>query len=645
MCGIAGIISNKIHEEERHLITSRMMPFIENRGPDEKGIFSYKKSTFGFTRLSIRAISNGSQPFLHERKSTFSMTNGEIYNYEYLRNRYSDEEWVTKSDCEAIHNAYDNGDFENEIKLFSGMFASCIYDAKEDKVILLRDRVGQKPLYYSIINNETLIFSSSLKAIISSGIVDPAIDQENLKFIMFNEYAPIGYTGIKKIFSVKPSEILNWEIGTKKIEKFIYWKWMLGTNELETKPTYYPMKEQIYKDLKASVKEELISDVPISIFLSGGIDSSIIAALAVENLDDNVNTFTIGFEDKTLDESNPANEISKKLGTNHKLINFESEDLKDLTQRAFKNLDIPLGDSSYIPTFLLCEKVSHCYKCAISGDGGDELFGGYPTYRAHKLLSLYESYVPQKMRGYLMHKILKFLPNSDKNISPQMKLSRFLAGKTLPLVKRHFTWMSTSYDKDIINKLMSDKVISKIDSYENLENLITSAGIKDAINAAQFIDLNSYLPGSILSKLDNASMANGLEVRSPFLNKRILNSTSMIPTSYKVSILRSKKILRDIAEDIYNKKLANLPKKGFNFSVNKFLSEELNRNIRLSIFWIENYIDVLETNKIIDEHLLGKRDHRKLLWTIYSISNWWSYILSIDKKTDNRHLYRYKKFK
>ena len=644
MCGIAGIISNQFSEEERHLFVSRMMQYIENRGPDEKGIYSYKKSTFGFARLSIREISNGSQPFLHKRKSTFSMTNGEIYNYEYLRDRYSEEEWVTRSDCEAIHSAYDNGDFENEIKLCSGMFASSIYDANEDSVILLRDRVGQKPLYYSIVNNETLIFSSSLKAIISSGIVNATLDQENLKFILFNEYPPVGYSGIKKIYSVKPSEIINWKIGTKKIEKFIYWKWTLGTNELETKPTYYPMKEQIFSDLNASVKEELISDVPISVFLSGGIDSSIIAALAVENSKYKVDTFTIGFKDKTLDESNPANTIAKKLGTNHNLINFESEDLNDLTQRAFKNLDIPLGDSSYIPTFLLCEKVSQRYKCAISGDGGDELFGGYPTYKAHKLLSLYESYVPQKMRGYLMHKILKLLPKSDKNISIQMKISRFLAGKTLPLVKRHLAWMSTSYDKDIINKLMSNRVIKKIDSYENLENLIASVGIKDAINAAQFVDLNSYLPGSILSKLDNASMTNGLEVRSPFLNKRMLHSTSMIPTSYKVSLFKSKKILRDISKDIYNKNLANLPKKGFNFSVNKFLFEELNKNIRSSLFWIENYIDIYEINKIIDEHLSGQRDHRKLLWTIYSISNWWSEIISINTKIDNRKSYKYRKF-
>ena len=147
MCGLAGIVSNEIDENYRHLIVSRMMKFIKNRGPDENIICSYKKSTFGFARLSIREIKNGSQPFLHKKKSTFSMTNGEIYNYSYLKDRYSDCEWVTNSDCEAIHNAYDNGDFEREIKLISGMFASSIYDASEDSVILIRDRVGQKPLF------------------------------------------------------------------------------------------------------------------------------------------------------------------------------------------------------------------------------------------------------------------------------------------------------------------------------------------------------------------------------------------------------------------------------------------------------------------------------------------------------------------
>ncbi len=644
MCGLAGIVSNEISEENRHIIVSRMMKYIENRGPDEKGIYSYKESTFGFTRLSIREINNGTQPFLHRNKSTFSMTNGEIYNFDYLRNRYSDEEWVTKSDCETIHSAYDNGDFENEIKLFSGMFASSIYDANEKSVTLLRDRVGQKPLFYSSINKNTLVFSSSLKAIISSGLVDDSLDVDNLKFILFNEYAPIGYSGIKKIFSVKPSEIVNWKIGSRDFEKVSYWKWMLGSNELETKPTYIPMRNKIYDDIYESVKEELISDVPISIFLSGGVDSSIIASLAVENSKTDIETFTVGFNDKSIDETNPANKIARRLGTNHKVINFDSEDIKGLTERAFKNLDVPLGDSSYIPTYFLCERVSKYYKCALSGDGGDELFGGYPTYKAHKLLDLYETFIPQRMRGYFINNLIKFLPNSYKNISLQMKLSRFLAGKTMPLVKRHLTWMSTCYEKDIINNLIKNKHTSKVESYGAIEDLITSGGIRDSINAAQFIDLNSYLPGSILSKLDNASMSNGIEVRSPFVNKRLLNASSLIPSSYKVNLLQSKKILRDIAKEIYDRPISQLPKKGFNFSVNEVIFKELNNNIRSSLFWLENYIDIDYANEVINEHLSGRKNNRKLLWTIYSIANWYSQIKSINKNIDNRNSYQYKKY-
>ena len=214
----------------------------------------------------------------------------------------------------------------------------------------------------------------------------------------------------------------------------------------------------------------------------------------------------------------------------------------------------------------------------------------------------------------------------------------------MPLVKRHFTWMSTTIDKSVINGIMSNSVISKIDSYNALEDLLSSVGIEDPINAAQFIDLNSYLPGSILSKLDNASMSNGLEVRSPFVNKRMLNRTGMIPSSYKVDLLRSKKILRDIAKDIYGRRISKLPKKGLNFSVSKTLSQELEKNIRSSLFWLEDYIDIKYTNQIIDEHLSGIKNHRKLLWTIYSVANWWSEVKKIDKKIDNRNLYEYKKF-
>ena len=308
-------------------------------------------------------------------------------------------------------------------------------------------------------------------------------------------------------------------------------------------------------------------------------------------------------------------------------------------------MDEPVFNVSTIYQNRLREYISTFdYKVLLVGDGADELFGGYPTYKAHKLLNLYESFIPQKMRGYFINNLIKFIPNSYKNISFHMQLSRFLAGKTLPLAKRHLTWMSTCYEIDTINNLINNKVLSKGEPFGTIEDFLNSVGIKDSINAAQFIDLNSYLPGSILSKLDNASMSNGLEVRSPFLNKKLLNSSSFIPSSYKVNIFQSKKILRDIAKNIYDLPISKLPKKGFNFSVNKIIFDELNNNIRSSLFWIDNYIDVNFANEIINQHLSGKKNNRKLLWTIYSVANWFKEIKSIDKSIDRRSLYKYKKY-
>tara|TARA_Y100001933_G_scaffold33785_1_gene28644 strand:- start:122 stop:2059 length:1938 start_codon:yes stop_codon:yes gene_type:complete len=629
MCGFAGLVSNSISSEARKIIVSRMLPHIENRGPDRLSILKYENSTIGFARLSIRSLNNGDQPLFHKLNQTVSVTNGEIYNYQYLRKKYYDSEWTTLSDCEALHNAYDHGNFINQLPNISGMFSSVIYDKKYNEVNLLRDRTGQKPLFYALDDDKNLIFSSSLKAIAASGLLEIKIDEEDFQFILFNEYAPIGKSGIRKIKSVKPGELVKWKIGSRNFTSNLYWHWEINRSEIENRPTSRPLESNVLNALKKSIKEELCSDVPLGILLSSGIDSSLIASLAVTQTNKKIDTFNVSFDDKSLDESRIATEIASKLGTNHTQINFDKEDIPELIKIALSKLDIPLGDSSYIPTFLLCKMVSKTHKCVLAGDGGDELFGGYPTYRAHRILNLYESLMPQVLRGYILKNINSVLPISNKNINLKMKIERFLSGRSSSLVKRHFMWMSTMYNFDLLNRLMLNKLLPNDDMFLEIESLISVSGIKDPISAAQFLDLNNYLPGSIHSKTDNASMMNGVEVRSPFVNKNMLKITSNIPSRYNVNLFNNKKILRKIAKKILPIEMYNLPKKGFNFNVSYVIKNYLANDIKSKIYSLENIIDTKFALSLLQEHISGINNNRKIIWTIYSLGYWWENIQKI----------------
>ena len=637
MCGFVGIISSQLNRDEREAIVRRMLPFVERRGPDEQRLVHYHKGTFGFARLSIRALKDGSQPIIHPRRGTLSMTNGEIYNYEYLRNRYKSQEWSTHSDCEAIHAVADGGNFENEMNVVSGMYASAIYDSKSCNVRLVRDRTGQKPLFYALIDNHTFIYASSIHALAASGIISLDLSQHELSFILFNEYAAPGTTGVESIKAVRPGEIVQWSINEYEILSKKYWHWNLARNEYESKPTYKPLKKKIFENLSEAINQELVSDVPVGIFLSGGIDSSLILAIASKLYEGKLQTFSVGFDESELDESDQAANLANYFGTDHTTINFEDFDIADLVDRAFANLDIPLGDSSYIPSFLLCEVASNKVKCALGGDGGDELFGGYPTYRAHRLLQLYENSFPQSLRGFLLERISKKIPNQTSNINAKMKIDRFLAGRSMPLVRRHMTWMSTTYDTNNLIKIMKSKTSREDDLFGDAEELLIKSGVKDTINAAQYIDFISYLPGSIHAKMDCASMMNGLELRSPFVNSIMLDASASVIPEYRVGLKNSKKILRDIAKEILPSNIYQRPKRGFNFPVAKLLQTSLKEVALESIASLDQFIDVKCAQTLYDDFCTSNKDNRKALWTLFSISQWYQ---NIKRGSTNQNSFR-----
>jgi len=632
MCGFVGIISNELSIDKRESLIRRMLPFIERRGPDEQRLVHYQDGSFGFARLSIRALEDGSQPIVHRKRGTLSMTNGEIYNDAYLRCRYKNIEWETQSDCEAIHAISDAGNLEYDMNIVSGMFASAIYDSRSKSVRLVRDRTGQKPLFYALLGNHTIIYSSSIHAITASGIVPVELSQHELSFILFNEYPAPGTTGIEGIRAVRPGEVVKWLIGDYEVKKTAFWSWNLARSEYESKPTYKPLKSKIYQSLVDAIGQELVSDVPVGLFLSGGIDSSLILAIAKDIYQDNLQTFSVGFAQNDLDESNQAANLANHFGTDHSTIYFEDFDIEKLVGRAFSCLDVPLGDSSYIPSFLLCEVASQQVKCALGGDGGDELFGGYPTYQAHRLLQLYENSLPQLFRGFLLERISRKLPNRTSNINTKMKVDRFLAGRSMPLVKRHMTWMSTTYDPRQLLDLIQSDSHREDDLFGDTESLLINSGIKDVINAAQYIDLMTYLPGSIHAKMDCASMMNGIELRSPFVNSVMLEASASVTSNYRVGLGQSKKILRDIAKDKLPSEICKRPKRGFNFPVNHLLHTLLKDMAVSSIHSLDSVLDMNCAKQLLNNFFNGQGDHRKIIWTLFSVSQWYQSILQTKRQ-------------
>ena len=638
MCGIVGVVSASLSKEERKEILLRMGTHIQKRGPDGFEIAHFDHSSLGFGRLAIQALENGRQPIFHGRTKTISVANGEIYNNKLFRKLYSDAEWRTESDCETIHTIYDMGSFAEDLSSISGMFASAIYSGTEKILTLSRDKSGQKPLFYFISSSgDTLLFSSSIRSIVASGIAEFEIKRSELPFLFFSEYPRPGSTCIRGLKSVKPGSTVTWQIGNQTVEERRYWTLDLSRTESERCPTYGPIKDFVDHSLVLSVREELTADVPVGILLSGGIDSSLIACIASEITGRECEAFSMSFESKTLDETDSSAFLCKTLGIRHNIFCFDDLNIVDAVIEALSELDSPLGDSSYIPTYWLSKFVSASHRCVLGGDGGDELYGGYPTYKAHKILYDYESFMPQLLRGFVLKHIANILPYGEENIYLKMKLSRFLSGRLMPVAERHMTWMSTTANVTPLIRLLglSGTEVPRELFYGPVNEISFQSNCKHPQNIAQLIDFMHYLPGSIHSKSDQASMAHGVEIRSPFVNQLMIDAATRIVPDYRISYLQSKRVLRSLLRDKVPGSLHKQSKRGFNFDVNRYLPV-LTEHIRESVSKVSEYIDCTIFNSMLEQHKSGIADHRKLLWNIYSFSAWASNIKDSGFATQER---------
>lgn len=637
MCGITGWINLDQSKTKDHseAVLHSMCETIYHRGPDSEGIWMDDLVALGMRRLSIIDLKTGDQPVFSEDRSVVAMQNGELYNYREVRDELEKKghKFVTRTDTEIIPFLYEEYG-EDFLDHLNGMFAIALWDTRLKKLILARDRFGEKPLYYGVFDGR-LIYASEPKAILAHPSVTAELDLEALRHYLSYDYVPAPRSIYKGIFKLPAAHVLTVENGEIKTRRYWNPSWKKGNEEREngTRGTvrFATSAAELRKLLSDAVRMRLVSDVPLGILLSGGVDSSTVAAFAVQHASEKVKTFSIGFEEDSFDESKYARQVAAHLGTEHYEATLSVETAADLISEIGTWLDEPLSDGSLIPTFMLARFVRHHVTVALGGDGGDELFAGYPMYYAHKVSNAYAA-VPWLIRKGLIEPVVKRLPVSTENLSFEYKAKRFVRSSKYDMVERHHSWFG-SFTQDEQRRLLTPQVLEETSSdvYADARKMLDLCDAANEIERMQFLDINYYMAEDILTKVDRAAMAVSLETRAPFLDPRVGEFAASIPLGFKLRGSQGKYILKTAVEDLLPHEILHRKKKGFGIPIAEWLKGRLNplmhdlldaKRLREQGLFDREYV-----GKLIVEHEKGVASHHKQLWTLLVFQLWYDNFL------------------
>lgn len=595
---------------------------MKHRGPDSEGLWVENHVALGMRRLSIIDLATGEQPVYSEDKQIVVVMNGELYNFREVRARLEKggHKFETSTDTEILPHLYEqHGDaMLDEI---NGMFAFALWDKRRERLLIARDRFGEKPLYYGVFDGK-LIFASELKVLLENPSVDAEIDTDALRQFLSFDYVPAPASIFKGIHKLPAAHLLTVEKGEVKVRRY----WNLTWHKNGSTPTIETAAEDLRELLADAVRMRLVADVPLGILLSGGVDSSTVAAFATKFSTEKVKTFSIGFEEDSFDESKFARQVAGHLGTEHYEDKLSVDRAADLISEIGTWLDEPLSDGSLIPTFLLSRFVRRHVTVALGGDGGDEIFAGYPMYFGHKVANLYGK-LPRALRSGLIEPIVNNLPVSTKNLSFDYKAKRFVAASKYDAVTRHHSWFG-SFSIDEQRKLLSKDVLAKTsdDIYKGAKDLLKITDAENEIERMQFLDINFYMAEDILTKVDRASMAVSLEVRAPFLDPRVAQFAAGLPLEYKLKGNKGKYILKKAVEPLLPRAILQRPKKGFGIPIAEWLKNRLNPLMhellapaRLND---QGLFDAAFVQKLIKDHETGAASHHKQLWTLLVFQLW-----------------------
>jgi asparagine synthase (glutamine-hydrolysing) len=501
------------------------------------------------------------------------------------------------------------------------MFAFALWDANLQQLFLARDRFGEKPLYWGVFDNE-LVFASEAKVMLAHPAVRPALNLQALRQYLSFDYIPAPlsiYEGINKLPAAHTLTLVNGDVKTE-----CYWS--LSYQKSQPVPTEAEAAERLLSLLSDSVRLRLVSDVPLGVLLSGGVDSSTVAALAVRASSEPVKTFSISFAEASFDESSYARGVAKFLGTDHHEERLSANLAANLVSEIGSWMDEPFSDPSLVPTYLLSRFTRRHVTVALGGDGGDELFAGYPMYRGHYWANLYQR-LPGFIQSGLIEPMVHHLPKKTKNLSFDFKALRFIVGTKYETVARHHIWFG-SFTPEEQNSLLTPDVLQATDGdiYRQAREMRSACDAQDLIESMQNLDTRLYLAEDILTKVDRASMAVSLEVRAPFLDPRVAEYAASLPANYKLRGGKTKYILKRAVADLVPPFVTRRSKKGFGVPVAEWLKGKLRplardllspeRVRRAGVFNAE-YVARLQ-----DEHERGVANHRKLLWTLLMFELW-----------------------
>lgn len=615
MCGIAGILTGGRPVSKAEV--KQMCDTIVHRGPDDEGFYAAGTVGLGMRRLSIIDLSGGRQPVHNEDQNVWVVFNGEIYNFLDLRAELEAQghRFYTHSDTETIVHAYEEfGD--DFVKKLRGMFAIALYDVRRKRLVLARDRMGKKPLFYAQSDGE-LLFGSEIKTIaaVAPQLLDATDTRAMLSYFRFG-YVQDPATPFLNIKKLPPATLMVYENGEAKLHRY----WQLPEFGTQNPTSEAECLERVEHELAEAVKLRLISDVPLGAFLSGGVDSSIVVGLMARASSKPVRTFSIGFKSQDFDESPYARAVAQKFGTVHEELVVEA-DLWTSLEKLSRNMEEPFADSSLLPTYLVCELTRRHVTVALSGDGGDELFGGYNRYRQH----LQRRRLPLASvfgRQYRRH-IYPLLARGARG-------RRYLYNASLASRDRYIDSMSclpAEREAEIFSREFLASAAAVRDPQEDLRELWDNAPAKDDLGRLIYVDMNSYLPGDILTKVDRASMLASLETRAPLLDHNVAEMAATLDSSWKVRDSEQKYILRKLALRLgVPAEAVHRRKQGFGIPLVHWLRNELRGDftrILLEPATIQRgYFSKEGITAMLAEHDSGRRDRSHELWMLLMFELW-----------------------
>jgi len=601
----------------------KMCSTLVHRGPDDEGIYIEKNVGIGVRRLSIIDIEGGRQPIANEDNTIKVICNGEIYNFLTHRKQLIQKghTFRTGTDTEVIVHLYEDYGIDC-VHLLRGMFAFAIWDSRSGSLFLSRDRLGQKPLYYYE-DEKRFIFASEIKAILTCSGINTEIDYKGINDYLHFGFIPSPKSAYKCIKKVAPAHWLKIENGNN-ITKQRYWEipWPNPVNHSEIDF----IKELDFR-LKESVRLRLNSDVPLGAFLSGGVDSSVIVGVMSQVSKNPIKTINMGFSEKSFDETGKAKKISELFHTDH-YTRILHNDINDLIFKVIAQFDEPFADDSALPTYLLSKYTREHVTVVLSGDGGDELFGGYMRYKARKFMKLY-FLLPSPVRKTVERLVAKMPEKSDYFMKSVVKQTKHFINYAKSIEQKNDFLIPYIFNKDGYYDLFTPyftDYFPKKGSYEefSIDTFMRKYRLLDELTRMMYMDINTYLSDDILMKVDHMSMVHSLEVRCPFLDHPLVEFATTIPINFKIRGIQTKYLLKRYAEQRITKDIIRRKKHGFNFPLGELFKTTL-KPILIDLLLCKdnsNFLDSSTVKNLLQEHWSNRIDHSKKIWTILVLVIW-----------------------